>query len=127
MIININLGEGRSEPIKINPFRESKTGLGKDAENVEKARKKLKLEQAKLKVFRENETQMLRSFRDSKKQEALSKRLRGWVRKCQSICQQMDERSGRTPPYYWYWKVIQPDSANSDEEAEEVSIVSVHT
>ena len=45
-------GEGRSEPIKINPFTDRKSGLGKEADNLEQSRKRVRMEHARISNYK---------------------------------------------------------------------------
>ncbi|KAL5269762.1 hypothetical protein ACHWQZ_G003286 [Mnemiopsis leidyi] len=113
-------GEGRVEPIKINPFTVKSAGLGQAAAKEEECKKIIRQEQQRLDAYKRNETELLKQFRESKSQQAGLKHLLSTVRKCQNVCRQMDEKCGIVPPETWYWPPKPPqDDQEEDEEEEE--------
>lgn len=113
-------GEGRVEPIKIEPFKKKSAGLGQAAAKEEECRKRLKMEQARLAAYKRNEAQLLQQFRKNKSQEAEMKHMLSTVRKCQNVCRQMDEKCGIVPREIWYWPPQKPqENLESDEDEDE--------
>ena len=74
----------------------------------------------KLGFSQRNEAELLRQFREDKSQEAGMKHVLSTIRKCQSVCRQMDERCGiNVPCQPWYWPPqISQDEPDSGEEKE---------
>lgn len=115
-------GEGRAEPIVVDPFKEKKAGLGKETEELERANKRARYELERLQAYKRNEVQILQTYRTNMRETESNRHIARDTRKSQSVCAQLDGKLGLTPPEPWFHppprkkRVIVDDDCPVEEE-----------
>lgn len=119
---NTSSDRGLIEPIRVT-VKSDRGGLGRE-EEIRKRIEHRETKRQKVKFYREKETEILtEEFRERMRNKRDDRRALMDLRKCQKVCQQLDEENGVEEPmrpWFWFQQEKQDeDREDSDEEEEE--------